>query len=874
MDMDDPWGSPWAEEEVQTHHNLKSEKSDLEGRPTTPVRASTLVLEPKTNSPWDDAEDEGFGNWAAIPAEAEGDIQLGLDGTEEDWQHKTTTSVQLKEDLRSDTPWSEASTTTTTTTTTKNIPELSPSLPPELSELPRQSSPDPWAIHFHDDSETNPVAGAEFDKEIQHEPSDSNGVSELAMQSFGKELLSSGSTTPRKISTATNMNTSPEVEEVLETSEAAADMVVSPELEGVLEASEVATMPENPLEIPEAEFVSSRPSSSPSDHSHHDENFPESPRTSIDEDPKRPYTQRKVSSKVQELVEHFDGLAKPAPVPEPLQGMRQDSQEPSDIAPMDNEKDRNGSEPGSNESEQEDDVDDFGDFEEGNSDTEDSTLHAPSSAETHVSETYDRITVQKRTAEPRKDLGLVIFNIDQSILSTIYASIGVEPSTESIFIPDRDLDNTLATTEQRKTWYRISRYGTRRKHDAGDDENYARVTWTQSESRRDTLKIVARWMEEDRASGRVVLGGVSKGSSVFGWSDSKAAPVPIANAFPSKTGKKPEPDSTTPLPEIPREWPKGLVRDRSNSKGNSPSKARRRSSVKSQSISGNFPESKNPVASFSWNEPPVPGQSIVQNIGQSPSLAGKMESPPRKSRSVHRYTSSVPSATDIPSQKRPLVVDQAVHRASISKIVRPTLPGLAVANVKTQDDDDDDWGELVASPVVAVAPVFSDARKSQDSGRIHQNDSPSSIKPAEKWKPEIFSSATSVHDGILTPETTHSPIFPLQTHNQKELKPETAQVFPQLPITPAATPVIASAASDSDPWAVADFSFFESPVQSSMPTQKVASKVVPPKSVKFSNSPPRQAKKISSKSKEEIEQDAIVQSVVKGLPDLSYMLKR
>jgi hypothetical protein len=47
-----------------------------------------------------------------------------------------------------------------------------------------------------------------------------------------------------------------------------------------------------------------------------------------------------------------------------------------------------------------------------------------------------------------------------------------------------------------------------------------------------------------------------------------------------------------------------------------------------------------------------------------------------------------------------------------------------------------------------------------------------------------------------------------------------------------------------------------------------------PKSVTFSTPavtsiPPR-----SQKSREEIEQDRIVQSVVKGLPDLSYMLRK
>jgi hypothetical protein len=85
-----------------------------------------------------------------------------------------------------------------------------------------------------------------------------------------------------------------------------------------------------------------------------------------------------------------------------------------------------------------------------------------------------------------------------------------------------------------------------------------------------------------------------------------------------------------------------------------------------------------------------------------------------------------------------------------------------------------------------------------------------------------------------------------------------------------------SSVQNNDPWASADFSFFDAP---SAPQLKFvpapALKLMPAKSVSFgtptsATSLPRR----EQRSREEIEQDRIVQSVVKSLPDLSYMLKK
>src|SRR3979490_2780028 len=59
--MDDPWGSPWADE---TPRPLpKSDELGARG-PVTPGKP--FGLNKTSSSPWDD--DDGFGEWAALPA--------------------------------------------------------------------------------------------------------------------------------------------------------------------------------------------------------------------------------------------------------------------------------------------------------------------------------------------------------------------------------------------------------------------------------------------------------------------------------------------------------------------------------------------------------------------------------------------------------------------------------------------------------------------------------------------------------------------------------------------------------------------------------------------------------------------------------------
>src|SRR6478609_5242817 len=85
---------------------------------------------------------------------------------------------------------------------------------------------------------------------------------------------------------------------------------------------------------------------------------------------------------------------------------------------------------------------------------------------------------------------------------TMFALVGETPRFRSDVI----IDDSFTSISERKAWYLMSRPGSMRKHNLGDDENYVRVGWGNSQVREQAIRIVRRWMEEDSITGRVVLG--------------------------------------------------------------------------------------------------------------------------------------------------------------------------------------------------------------------------------------------------------------------------------------------------------------------------------------------------------------------------------
>jgi len=913
--MDDPWGSPWADE----LQNAGIGKGEVV-RPKTPnAPLSTLSVE-KGDSPWDgvDNEDEDrFGEWSAVPAEETVlGKPLGFDGASDAWDvpHKVEDGGLVNGGLNGHSiTWDESP-----AIEKECIPKLAPSLPLESRKIAELPSPDPWS--------TEPTWNDSARKEIS-----------VRSGSHDQETISEDTivpAVPRHVPAenvvSSNADSVPETVHTLPEKEAKKHANHSLAT-GALETDEKVVADSNTHEV---DHESSRPSTSPSDHSTHDEIQSESPRTSMDEEPKRPSMPTENASKVQELVQHFDELAKAEDADE-LGGVNEKDSQPEVKGEKSDDEVVVVGEKYSQEElnsdraelqkvpeiveEDEDEDDDFGDFEDGQSDAEGTEQDAvkedseASASNVGASKSTMPPKVSPPKPPPEKDFGRVQYDTNLSKMDKLFPSVQDE-TPERIFIPDIVPHDSFSSVEQRKTWYRISRYGTMRKYNSGDDENYVRANWAQSQIRTDTLKIVARWMEEDRMSGRVVLGGGSKGSSLFGWNDPNAPPVPLAAAFAARKAKKKSPATIPTEPEVPREWPKGLVRTPSNSKTRSPSKPRRTSSHSSKSSGESRPAPQAPVASFGWNS-----ESNPRSVSQTPiSLTSKSIPINIKSPSPHQQPRASTHAPVLPPIFSPTININSRTSSDLSGLdallpvsKAPTLSTQPVAPAVSNDDDD--WGEMMSSPVVTAPPAFpppNGLRHKKSQSLVGGFSVPLRSSPITRQSPSPPPASGHRHttslDQIHLPKTenaTNSRLDPmsssafrlvnqyntLATHLPANAFPGTANnslanQFNQPPPT-----TTSSGSATVDPWASADFSFFDTapaPTPVPPPSKPVArpiskssrtpslSKAGPPKSVSFTTPPPTPPIRGNGKTKAEIEQDRIVSSIVKALPDLSYMLRR
>ncbi|TVY34807.1 hypothetical protein LSUB1_G005665 [Lachnellula subtilissima] len=886
MDMDDPWGSPWADEVQNPVATKESHDVAEELGSRTPVKASSVALQEQTITPWDnpnDGADDGFGDWAAVPSETGSSLDAAHDG----WGMGT--GVADTHLTKPDTDGCSAGWNAVPRVAEDNISKLAPSLLREPTNITRQPSPDPWASVLATDEIPGRIRleKGQYPEETKNSAVGNAAPAEELLDNGNLEVLKrnqTGITANRPVEADSQdhekfqdleFELPPEVEDIRPekpTKDRNREEAAMPNgIESFQQPDKTLPIPTQTSTSQEVDHMSSRTSTPPSEQSHHDEFLSESPRTSLEEDPTRSQMPRK-ASKVQELVEHFDTLAKEDEPPEVTGDERTEVVQQSDN--------------------DEDDIDDFGDFEDVQSDL-DGPIESSESVETSARPTTPDSEVPPQVMErelqlspemqtPQKEYGPVDYSPDASLLSQLYPNIEDELPSESCFIADRVPHDSFTSTEQRKTWYRISRYGPLRKHDMGDDENYTRINWKQSSVRAETLKIVARWIEEDRISGRVVLGGGSKAGSMFGWNDQKATPASITAAFASKAAKKIVEAPVEPTVEVPREWPKGLVRDHSASKGPSPPKARRKSSVTPKSPEEAKVERQSPVANFGWNVVPENSHkshsrsSSREKSSRSIPIAVPITnspSPPQKCALLSPSSSATfKPAEPVHKTSAPVAKHEVPIGSSQERIfVPPAASKAAVANLAEEEDD---WGEMISSPVTSTAPafpLFSGLRhkKSQSLGGAFSSVKP--FHPTMASIPSIDSKRghhpTLSFDKILKPET-QSP--------RSAKSPEKPNLISE-PMNAFSSPVVPAQplpVGKSDPWASADFSFFETASAPTPPVSTPLPKTIPNKTVSFANTHVRASSHATRKSKEQMEQDKIVQDVVKGLPDLSYMLKR
>ncbi|KAI1819621.1 hypothetical protein F4861DRAFT_546607 [Xylaria intraflava] len=215
-------------------------------------------------------------------------------------------------------------------------------------------------------------------------------------------------------------------------------------------------------------------------------------------------------------------------------------------------------------------------------------------------------------------------------------------------VPSGHISDSFTTISERKAWYRISRYGSMRKHNSGDDENYHRVLWPTSQLHSDVIKITRRWMEEDLYAGKAIFGG-TKRTGFFDW-DSDAAPVELNEVFRRrKSVTKHTRTTSTPVSNEMTNRPFLDERPYRNSTG--------------ITLSAKLPSTDSsitPIPSFGSNQEPKLSQ--ISPATQPP-----------------KYISQRPTPTP-------------------ESDLAPVLPHQPIPVQTTSTDDEDDWGEMVSSP--------------------------------------------------------------------------------------------------------------------------------------------------------------------------------
>ncbi|OTA94588.1 hypothetical protein M434DRAFT_29735 [Hypoxylon sp. CO27-5] len=845
--MDDPWGSPWASSETTSKHDppTPSPPKNLLSPPPRAFFGSTSNLQ--SQSPW--ADDVGFGDWT-------GTEQTDLATNALDWGVWAEPSSQTSHPSpRLDDLVKRSSIALPSSAATS--PGLRPLPRSRASSVFRHHSPDPWAteISLHDKRNDSPTR-----------LSDSLGVAVIGPQEEALETpISSAQQQEAEEVSEIRIDDSPSKEEDEDTHDNGSQ--VCEPLRSSPDPVESHNTGDDPALKVEIHDTPSRSSSTFSVDSSNAIERPESPITSIDEDPKLRLqtTSRKASGKVQELVGMYDGLAKIA-IEEPPPPTRLD---------LPRERSRGRSPSQSRSTDGEDDGD-FGDFEDAKSECDkpapnfDAPPASPGRLPTPTVQSGEK-PYEDRTEEPPgrgtsasgvasvpiqrliEKFGPIQFDIDFRSIDRLFPDLVQEANDNTIEtgeIPDRIIDDNFTTISERKTWYRISRYGSMRKHDSGDDDNYHRVEWSTSHLHSDVIKIVRRWMEVDSISGRAML-GAGKRTSVFNW-DSSAAPVDLGKVFARKASISRSQRSPIPPP----------IRDSRQSIG-SDSEPRR--SIKS------------PI------QPPDP--AFRPKAIETPNFGWSSE---HKSSTTDKLSSNKVGSERIisPNLHTPATIETKIKtQDTVQTTVQPNKSEVDL-------EDEDDWGEMVSSPQVEVHPGPTLITQSLN----HTNEPAStSVSVTDSTSKSELKNVTAMQSNNLTPKLSVSipqgNQAPKQVSDQTDPSSATRRVDPW-PLADFSIFENLSARTPKsprrDPWPLADFSIFDSPtsgvVSSSTNSLKTKQNFGPKPSesknvqVSTDEMPGAQAPLKAvlgpiQNSNHERDQDDVVKSIVQNLPDLSYMLR-
>ncbi|KAK0739479.1 hypothetical protein B0T21DRAFT_362688 [Apiosordaria backusii] len=828
--MDDPWHSPWTATDVDPdkNHKLSSpSKSDLAPPPRALLSGSSsprisAVIE---SSPWSDDTD-GFGDWAATSTPtAEASVNSGWGGG---WgaTSPNLTPVRRDDDFGKPSPiaW----------------PGNIATPKPANGSAFRQPSPDPWATEPSFAKTSNDIDAPQVVVDLAS-PVRATHFETLNNTGLGAIGLDAGWDSAS----------------IEENREGPIKIAVAPGHDEKQADDTVQLAKQN---------SESRPYTPSNEETDRDDDHQDSPITSVDEDHRgRQREPAKSAGKVQELVVKFDGLAK-ARSQESLRVPRPQSKGSVDRRDYSSE------------------TGDFGEFEDAEevescppADRVEQSVTPQSSEEaerpvtppspqdvkppvtpqsskskceegtpTKSSPQQKASTTASPTLHARKKLDRPSFEVNLDRLGELFESMKVPASLPIINIdgeiPERVITDSFNEISERKTWYRLSRFGSARRHNAADEDSYRRVTWPTSTVRQEVITIVRRWMEEDSIAGRVALGGgISKTQkNMFGW-DSSAEPVGLDAVF----GKRKAESRATPRQPIKISGP-ALEGPRPTTSGSVHSLASQPPATKSP-----------PIASFGWSESPA----------FAPTPTSALAPPPRPS------TGEVaPSASQLSTNH-----SRATSQPS-AFFAKQTFPSALTLEASHDDgeEDEEDWGEMVSSPVETEPAGF---QSFDDAFAV-----PAAPAPTTNTLSKVESVPTAQHDTSNTTiapptdswSTTDFPMFDTPAVASSQFEPPAALPTPSdTPTTLAFSPIVVSFPLSLSETPTPSPTFKPSaqtspPAPKSLLNAQPFTPTVPSRLSEHMSPPPDATEPINEQTTND---DEMAERIVSNLPDLSYMLR-